>query len=55
MNSDHKNERKKFEQVVQYRQFLEQYKDGSYKLEWVERLWQGWLLKVEDLKNDHYE
>lgn len=36
-------ERKAFEAEVQYRQYLERYKDGSYKTEWVETRWQGWL------------
>lgn len=37
-------ERKKFEELIQYRQFLKRHKDGTYELEWVEGRWQGWLM-----------
>lgn len=37
-------ERQLFEEAIQYRQFLERYKDGTYKLEWVEGRWQGWQM-----------
>lgn len=39
-------ERKKFEEQIQYRQFLNRHKDGTYELEWVEGRWQGWLMQV---------
>lgn len=48
---DVKQERKKFEDVIQYRQFLTRHKDGTYELEWVEGRWQGWLLCVEHRSN----
>lgn len=46
-STDKKFQRKLFEEVIQYRQFLERHKDGTYKLEWVEGRWQGWMLHVE--------
>lgn len=44
---DVEQERKKFEEVVQYRQFLDRHKDGTYELDWVEGRWCGWLLCVQ--------
>lgn len=44
---DVEQERKKFEEVIQYRQFLNRHKDGTYELEWVEGRWCGWLLCVQ--------
>ena len=41
---DVESERKKFEKVIQYREFCKRHKDGAYELEWVEGRWQGWLL-----------
>lgn len=38
------DERKKFEEAIQYRHFLGRHKDGTYELEWVEGRWQGWLM-----------
>jgi hypothetical protein len=40
-------ERKKFEEQIQYRQFLKRHKDGTYELEWVEGRWQGWLMHAD--------
>lgn len=39
-------ERKAFEALIQYRQFLGRHKDGTYELEWVEGRWQGWQLRA---------
>ena len=41
------DERKLFEDVIQYRHFLERHKDGTYKLEWVDGRWHGWLMCVQ--------
>lgn len=46
VEDDLKEERKKFEAAIYYRHFCERYKDGTYKLEWVEGRWQGWLMKL---------
>lgn len=41
-----KEERRKFEDLIYYRAFCERYKNGAYKLEWVDSLWRGWLMKL---------
>jgi hypothetical protein len=51
---DEKEERKKFEKVIQYRQFLGRYKDGTYQMEWVQARWEGWMLCVT-FKEEDYE
>lgn len=42
-----KQSRKDFEESIQYRQFVERHKDGTYKLEWVELRWGGWKAREE--------
>ncbi len=42
-----KAERKLFEEIIQYRQFLNRHKDGTYELEWVEGRWQGWIMCIK--------
>lgn len=54
MKYDEKEERKKFEDVIQYRQNCSRHKDGTYELEWVEGRWQGWLLCVK-YRSDYEE
>lgn len=44
-----KQARKDFEQSIQYRDFVERHKDGTYKLEWVEARWRGWKDREEYL------